>query len=161
MSIEFAIISIVVMTCLMILAMLIRAKNRGNTMYCAIDFCHEGDCWCATIRMARFWRILYTRVRVVPGDLLSFRPQVAYIVQKNNRRIAALPNFWADSTGLAFCKIAQGDCLMIQIEVVLKDLAMARAFEKRLQEAGHRATVVHNKVVFKILSAKNHNCNDQ
>lgn len=161
MSLAFAIIFIITITCLMVLAMFIRAKNRDNARYYAIDFCHEGDCWKIAVRMARFWWLLWTQVRVMPGDLLSFRPQVAYTVHKNGRVIIALPNFWADSIGAAICKVGKTDCLTMQAEIVFRNLAMACAFEKRLREMGHSAILAHNKVVFEPLTSKNHNCNHQ
>ena len=164
MTLTFAIISIIVITCLMILAMFVRTKNRGNTQYYAIDFCHDGICWKIVARMARFWRVLWTQARIVPGDLLSFRPQMAYVVQKNGRGIIALPNFWANSIGLTVCKITDDDCLSMCIEIVFRDLAMARAFVNKLMETGHDAdkiSIKHNLVIFEALSAKNHNCDDQ
>jgi len=148
MSLEFAVISIVAITCLMILAMLLRTKSRGNTQYKAIEFDYEGDNWKIVIRVARFWWLLYVRVKVVPGDLLSFRPQLAYKVCRNGHAIMALPNFWADHTGIAFCKATNTDCLAMQIEVALKDLAMAHALERRLIDMGHSAIVRHNLVIF-------------
>jgi hypothetical protein len=163
MTITFAIVSIIAVTFLMILAMLIRARNREKTQYRAINFCHEGACWKIVIRLARFWQLLYTRVKIVPGDLLSFRPQIAYSVRKNGREIIKLPNFWAECVGGALCKAAKTDCLAMQIEIVFRDLAMARAFEERLLEMGQDADVKHNKVVFVIclLATENHHCDNQ
>ena len=161
MSLTIAIISIIAITCLMIFAMVIRAKNRDNIQHHAIDFCHQGDCWKISVRLARFWWLFWAQVKVVPGDLLAFRPQVAYTVRKNGRRFIILPNFWADNTGIAICKASKTDCLTMQIEIAFRDLPMARAFEKRLKEMGHTAVLVHNKVVFMPLTSKNHNCNHQ
>ena len=165
MTLTFAIISIIGITCLMILAMFLRTKSRENTQYHAIDFCYEGYCWKIAIRKARFWRLLYTQVKIVPGDLLSFRPQVAYTVCKNGRVIIALPNFWADSIGAALCKITEHDSVAMQIEIVFKDLPMSLSFVESLMKAGYSADEVsmrHNLVIFETpLSTKNHNCNNQ
>lgn len=161
MTLTFAIISITIITCLMILAMFVRAKNRDNIRYCVIDFCYEGSCWKIVMRMALFWRFLYTQIKIVPGDLLSFRPQIAYAVQKNSRNVIALPNFWADNTGITFCKVAKEDYLAIRIEIVFRDFPMARAFEKKLQEIGYTADIRHNMVFFEALSTKDHHCNHQ
>jgi hypothetical protein len=132
----------------MVLAMFLRAKSRNNIQFHTIDFCHEGDRWRVVIRVARFCRLLYTQVKIVPGDLMSFRPQLAYTARKNGRPVMALPNFWANHAGVALCKVAGDDCLTMQIEIALKDLAMARAFEKNLAEMGHDAVVKHNLVIF-------------
>ena len=155
MTMPFAVISIIAVTCLMISAMLIRAKTRDNTQYRAINFCHEGVCWKIAIRMARFWRLLFTQAKIVSGDLLSFRPQIAYCVRKNDREIIKLPNFWAEYTGVALCKTEKTDCLAMQIEIVFRDLAMARAFEERLLEMGQGADIKHNKVIFVIEALTN------
>ena len=153
MNLTFAITSIIVITVLMILAMFLRAKSREGTSYYAIDFCHEGHCWKIVVRMARFWRVLYARVVIKPGDLLSFRPQLAYNVQKNGRVIAARPNFWSDYAALALCKAAKRDVLTMEIEIVFKDLKMARAFEEALLQTGHntdRIITRHNKITFEL-----------
>jgi len=132
----------------MILAMLLRAKNRSNTHYHAIEFEHGGDSWKIVVRAARFWWLLYAWVKVVPGDLLSFRPQLAYKMCRNGHAIMALPNFWADHAGITLCKVAKADCLTIQVEVALKDLAMAHALERKLIDMGHSVMVRHNLVMF-------------
>lgn len=160
MTIEFAIISIIAATLLMILSMSIRAKNRANTQYHIISFCYEEDCWRVVIRMARFWWILYTQVKAVSSDQMSFRPQAAYTLRKNGRVIIALPNFWADNVGVSVCKVSKDDTLTMQVEIAFKNVAMARAFVETLSKQGYHTKIRHNMVTFEALSPKNHNCDN-
>ena len=151
MSLTFAILSIIVITCLMILAMLLRAKSRERTKYIGLSFCHEGACWKMAIRKAQFWQVLYISTKIHQADLLSFCPQISYKVMKNSKALMSLPNFWTNSAGIVLRKVAEADNLVIQIEVVFKDLPMAQAFVTKLLEEGYDADKIsmqHNKIVF-------------
>ncbi|MCL2574551.1 MAG: hypothetical protein FWE34_08385 [Defluviitaleaceae bacterium] len=148
MTLELAVISIIVITVLMILAMFIRSKSRDDTQYTAIDFNHNGDCWTMTIRIAQLWCILYTHVKIVPSDLLTFRPRLSYSIELKGQKVISVPNFWANYVGLFWGRAIKINSMTICAEIVSKDLAMAQSFEAKLLDIGYDVYTMHNKVVF-------------
>jgi len=132
--------------------MFLRAKNRDGAKYIGISFCYEGACWKIALRKAQFWRILYASAKVRQGDLLSFCPQISYNITKNGKQLMAAPNFWTNSAGIALCKATEADGLVMHIEIVFKDLPMARAFVAKLLEDGcaDKINAQHNKIVFDV-----------
>jgi len=137
----------------MILAMLLRTKSREGAKYIGLCFCHQGVCWKISIRKAQFWRVLYVSAKLRQADLLSFCPQMSCKVMQNGRTLLSLPNFWTNSVGITLCKIAKANDLIMQIEIVFKDLLMAQAFVSNLLEEGHDVEKIssqHNKIVFTV-----------
>jgi len=140
---------IVAVTLLMILAMRTRARRRVH--YKEIAFSYEGQSWLIILSHARCGVILHTYANARAESISSFCPQIAYTVRKNGDVVIDVPNFWAQTTG--WCMVGKNDEVVMDAEIVFKDLLMARAFVRRLLEVGFYSTdviVKHNKIVVRV-----------
>ena len=164
---------IVVVTGLMLFAMYLRVRGRerfyqkvrarcavssytsaksSKTRRLEVHFVHDEQSWQIVLYKAHYGPLLYTFVKAYPCDMLYFRPQIAYTVNKNGRRKISIPNFWAYAAGFSFCKMGKTDSLTMEVEIVFKDLLMARAFVQKLLEMGLETWDVrtcHNKIIVK------------
>ena len=140
---------IVAVTMLMILAMHARVRRREH--HKEITFSYDGQNWQIVLSHARCGAILHTYANARAESASGFCPQIAYTVRKNGRVVIDVPNFWAQTTG--WCIVRKGDAVVMDAEIVFKDLLMARAFVRRLLEDGFYSTnvlVKHNKIVVRV-----------
>ena len=132
----FPVISIVVATVLMILAMHLRTKSREKTYSLAVDFFHEHQSWRLTVIKARFACILLASIKVVPKGHSVFLPIYSASISKNGKKILSLPNFWTYHMGAALCFAKRTDRFQMDVELSLRTPAMAQSFTQALVAAG-------------------------
>jgi len=145
---------IIAVTALMILAIHMRVRMRRN--HREITFTHDGQTWHIILNHARCGVVLHTYANAHSDRIGGFCPQIAYLVRKNGRAVIDVPNFWAQTTG--WCVIGKGDEIVMEAEIVFRDLLMARAFVRRLLEVGFYSTdvlVKHNKIVVRVEITQN------
>ena len=146
-------ISIVLLTCLLIIAMYLRAGCRERMHHLTVDFSHDEDSWHVSVYAAKCGPFLYVFARVFPAEPLQFIPVLTCTAKKNNKKLLCLPNFWTHHYGLSLCPVKKNDCLTLETDLVFKDLLMARSFTKSLFRMGVDSadiTVGHNKVSVKL-----------
>jgi len=137
------------LTALLILALNARARRRAH--YKEINFVYEEESWRIEFGRARYGAILHTFARVRSNRIGNFCPQIAHKIIKNGRIINSVPNFWRQSTG--WCVAGKHSNVVMAVEIVFRDLLMARAFAQRLLGAdfySNDVTMLHNKVVLRI-----------
>jgi len=141
-------IAIMGITTMMVLAIYVRARIREKIRGYDIHFGYDEQNWHLKLRKMRWGVFLYTSARIIPGSILYFQPQITYSVLKNGKRKLIRPNFWANYAGLCLCKVRQIDKVVMQLEIVFKDLSMATAFVTQMAGLGFKTIERHhNKII--------------
>ena len=151
MSVFIPAISIILITCLLIFSMYFRAACREKKRRLVFEFSYEELSWKIEVIRVQIGPAFYAKTKIVPGDLLSFSPQVSFTVSYKNKKIINVPNFWCNFSCFAFCGFRTEQPPSMQVEAVFKDLLMARAFVKKLFEIGYNPSFItakHNKIIF-------------